>query len=172
LVLSTLHTNDAVGAISRLLDMKIERFLLSSTLKTVVAQRLARRLCEYCKKETKLTAEAAQEIVAELSNAPFNIVQGELPELSSPAAAPTFYKVYKNVGCPHCENTGYSNRVALAEAVEINDQLREIIDNGEKNINAETVKSVEDFLSIKQDGIIKVLQGKTTLEEVIRVIES
>ncbi|MFA6995610.1 MAG: GspE/PulE family protein [Patescibacteria group bacterium] len=172
LVLSTLHTNDALGAVFRLLDMKIERFLLSSTLKTVVAQRLARRLCESCKKELKLTADAAQEVITELKNTPFNIVAEELPELKSVEEALVKYKTYQAVGCAHCDNTGYLGRVAVSETVEINDELRAAIDNGDKNIDINMVKKVQDFLSIKQDGIIKVLQGKTTMEEVLRVIES
>jgi len=172
LVLSTLHTNDALGAIFRLLDMKIERFLLSSTLKTVVAQRLARRLCEFCKKPSPLPADTVQSLIKDLENAPFAIVKAELPELAAASEAFTRYPTYQAVGCPHCENTGYSSRVAIAEAIEINDQLRDMIDNGDKNINLEAVKKLQDFLSIKQDGIIKVLQGLTTIEEVLRVIES
>jgi len=172
LVLSTLHTNDALGAVFRLLDMKIERFLLSSTLKTVVAQRLARRLCENCKQETKLSEEALQEIIAELKNAPLKIIQDELPDLKDVNQPLANHKVYKAVGCSRCEMTGYSDRVAIAEVIEINDKLREIIDDGKVNLDINTVKQTEDFLSIKQDGIIKILQGRTTIEEVLRVIES
>jgi len=172
LVLSTLHTNDALGAVFRLLDMKIERFLLSSTLKTVVAQRLARRLCESCKQETKLTEIMLQEMIAELKNAPLKIIQDELPDLKDINKPLENHKIYKAVGCPRCEMTGYSDRVAIAEVIEINEKLRQIIDEGKVNLDINTVKETEDFLSIKQDGIIKILQGKTTMEEVLRVIES
>jgi len=172
LVLSTLHTNDALGAIFRLLDMKIERFLLASTLKTVVAQRLARRLCEYCKKEEALSAETVKELVTELEGAPLAAIKNELPEINSIAEAFSHYKIYKAVGCQRCDNTGYASRVSISEVIEINDQLRTMIDNDDKNINIETVKQVQDFISIKQDGIIKVLLGLTTIEEVLRVIES
>ncbi len=171
LVLSTLHTTDALGAIFRLLDMKIERFLLSSTLKTVVAQRLARRLCENCKQEVKLTDEEIQEINTELKNAPENIIQEELPQLKSGEDSLAHYKTYKAVGCPHCDNTGYFGRIAISEAMEINDELQSAIEDTNKNININIVKKVEDFLSIKQDGIIKVLLGTTTMEEILRVIE-
>jgi len=171
LVLSTLHTNDAIGAVFRLLDMKIERFLLSSTLKTVIAQRLARRLCEYCKKPGPLPAETVQELTAELAAAPAAAIKAELPDLKEVAAAFASYKTYQAVGCPHCENTGYSNRIAIAEIIEINETLRDMIDNGDKNLSLEAVKKSQDFISIKQDGIIKVLQGRTTIEEVLRVIE-
>ncbi len=172
LVLSTLHTNDAIGAVFRLLDMKIERFLLSSTLKTVVAQRLARRLCEFCKQPTSLSGDANQEIINEIKESPVNIVKEELPEFSTAEEVLDKYKVYKAVGCPRCENTGYSSRVAIIEVIEINDSLREMINNDDKNFNIEAVKKNEDFITIKQDGIIKVLQGLTTMEEILRVIES
>ncbi|MFA5154958.1 MAG: GspE/PulE family protein [Patescibacteria group bacterium] len=172
LVLSTLHTNDALGAVFRLLDMKIERFLLSSTLKTVVAQRLARRLCENCKQATKLTAEAVQEITAALKDMPAAVLKEELPDLADANDPLANYQAYRAVGCARCENTGYLGRVAIAEVIEIDDRLREIIDSGEKNLTIETVRSIEDFCTIKQDGVIKVLQGKTTMEEVLRVIES
>ena len=172
LVLSTLHTNDALGALFRLVDMKIERFLLSSTLKTVVAQRLARHLCENCKQETKLTADAIKDISAELKGVPPIVIKEELPELISPDDPTATYKVYKAVGCARCENTGYLGRFSIAEVIEIDERLREMIDNGDKNLNIETVRKLQDFCSIKQDGVIKVLQGKTTMEEVLRVIES
>ncbi|MFA5131437.1 MAG: GspE/PulE family protein [Patescibacteria group bacterium] len=172
LVLSTLHTNDALGAIFRLLDMKIERFLLSSTLRTVVAQRLARRLCDYCKQPVELSSDANQEIKDELKTAPLNIVKEELPEFNTAEDVFEKYKVYKAVGCPRCENTGYSSRVAIMEVIEINESLQEMINIGSKDLNIEAVKKTEDFISIKQDGIIKVLQGLTTMEEILRVIES
>jgi type IV pilus assembly protein PilB len=171
LVLSTLHTNDALGAIFRLLDMKIERFLLSSTLKTVIAQRLARRLCEHCKQEVTLSSDALDEITAELKNAPIAVIKEELTALESIETVFTNYKIFKAVGCPRCENTGYSGRVSIAEIIEVNDELREMI-NDNKSVDIATVKKIEDFLSIKQDGIIKVLLGFTTMEEILRVIES
>ena len=172
LVLSTLHTNDALGAAFRLVDMKIERFLLSSTLKTVVAQRLARRLCEYCKQPTELSSDANLEIINELKQVPLNIAKEELPEFTTPEDIFKTNKIFKAVGCPRCESTGYSGRVAITEVIEINDKLKEMINNNDKNLNIEAVKKTEDFITIKQDGIIKVLQGRTTMEEVLRVIES
>ncbi len=172
LVLSTLHTNDALGAVFRLLDMKVERFLLSSTLKTIVAQRLARRLCENCKQETTLAPDVIESLVADLKDAPFNIVQAELPKLTDVNKLLDSHKIFKAVGCPRCEMTGYSSRVAISEVIEINEKLRQIIDEGKVSLDINTVKQTEDFLSIKQDGIIKILQGKTTIEEVLRVIES
>jgi type IV pilus assembly protein PilB len=172
LVLSTLHTNDALGAIFRLLDMKIERFLLSSTLKTIVAQRLARRLCEHCKQPVELSSDANEEIINEMKQVPLNVLKEELPDSTTPEEILQKYKIYKAVGCPRCENTGYSSRVAISEVIEINDSLSTMINNNDKNLNIEAVKKNEDFITIKQDGIIKVLQGLTTMEEILRVIES
>lgn len=171
LVLSTLHTNDAIGAVFRLLDMKVERFLLASTLKTVVAQRLARRLCEYCKKETKLSEDTNQEMIAELASLPENIIKAELPNFTTAENIFNDHKIYQAVGCQRCENTGYMNRISIAEVIDINDQLRDMINTGDRNFNIETVRKTQDFISIKQDGIIKVLQGVTTMDEILRVIE-
>jgi type IV pilus assembly protein PilB len=171
LVLSTLHTNDAIGAIFRLLDMKIERFLLSSTLKTVIAQRLARHLCDHCKKETVLSVDAEKEMRTELEAIPFPLLQEELPGITSIDDIFQKYKACASVGCAHCEETGYAGRVAIAEAIEVNDRLKDLI-NKDKDLNIDEIKKNEEFISIKQDGIIKVLQGKTTFEEVLRVIES
>ena len=100
------------------------------------------------------------------------MVSVELPDLKDINNPMSTHKAYKAVGCPRCEMTGYSSRVAIAEVIEINDKLKRIIDEGKINIDINIVKQTEDFLSIKQDGIIKVLQGKTTMEEVLRVIES
>ncbi len=171
LVLSTLHTNDALGAIFRLMDMKIERFLLSSTIKTIVAQRLARRLCEHCKKETQLSSDAMEEIKKNLSELPDSIVAEELPLAQGSEEILEKYKIYQAVGCPKCDNTGYANRIAISEVVEINDKIKEII-NQDENLDLDVIKKYEDFVSIEQDGTIKVLQGLTTYEEILRVIES
>ncbi|MGI6374004.1 MAG: GspE/PulE family protein [Patescibacteria group bacterium] len=172
LVLSTIHTNDAIGAVFRLVDMKIERFLLSSTLRAVVAQRLSRRLCEHCKQVVDLSSDAKEEMIKELQMIPPHILAEELPELRSPEEVFATYQTYKAVGCQRCENTGYSGRVAIAEVIDINEELSEMINNGSKDLNEEAVRKTEDFVTIKQDGVVKVFQGITTMEEVLRVIES
>lgn len=171
LVVSTLHTNDAIGAIFRLLDMKIERFLLASTLKTVVAQRLARRLCEKCRQETILPPSELEKLSLELQSVPPSILQAELPGLTDPNDL-SHYKFYRAVGCSHCENTGFTGRVAISEVIDINDTLRDMINKGDKELSLDIVKKSQDFISIKQDGVIKVVKGITTTEEVLRVIES
>lgn len=171
LVISTLHTNDALGAVFRLMDMNIESFLLASTLRTVIAQRLARCLCPACKKEELISKEEAQLIIKELSQADFNLVQKEIPELNSLEEIKS-WKIYRPVGCSRCENTGYAGRTSIAEAIEIDEKIEKMIGEKDKDLDLDYVKKNQDFISILQDGSIKVLRGVTTQEEVLRVIES
>lgn len=172
LVLSTLHTNDALGTIFRLLDMNVEFFLLSSTLKTVVAQRLARKLCDNCKQQTELAAEELEEIKNELRLIPENILKNEIENYQGMESFLNNLTFYKSVGCPRCENTGYMSRTSVSEAIEINDELKKIINDGSKDLTLETIKKSQDFISIRQDGFLKAAKGVTTVEEVLRVIES
>ena len=172
LVLSTLHTNDALGTIFRLLDMKVEFFLLASTLKTVVAQRLARKLCDNCKQPMILADEELNEITKELRLIPDGILKMEVPDFISKDDFLSKMVFYKAVGCPHCENTGYVSRTSVSEAIEINDELKQIINDGSKGLNLDAIKKSQDFISIKQDGYLKAARGITTIEEILRVIES
>jgi type IV pilus assembly protein PilB len=172
LVLSTLHTNDALGTIFRLLDMKVEFFLLASTLKTVVAQRLARKLCDSCKQPSPLSPEELLEITKEIRLIPESILKAEVPGFISMDDFLSKMVFYKAVGCSRCENTGYSSRTSVSEAIEINEALRQIINDGSKGLNLEAIKKSQDFISIKQDGYLKAANGVTTVEEILRVIES
>lgn len=171
LVLSTLHTNDALGTIFRLLDMKIESFLLSSTLKTVVAQRLARRICDNCREAIKPSDEELEEISKELKQVSDNILKQEIKDFVSVddfLGKATFYRAK---GCPRCEDTGYRGRISVSEAIDVNDELKQIINDGTDSLSLEAVKKSQDFISIKQDGYLKAANGITTVEEVLRVIE-
>ncbi len=172
LVLSTLHTNDALGTIFRLLDMNVEFFLLSSTLKTVVAQRLARKLCDNCKQPTELAPEELEEIKNELRLIPENILKQEIENYSGMENFLNSLVFYKAVGCSRCENTGYMSRTSVSEAIEINDEIKQIINDGSKGLTLEAIKKSQDFISIRQDGFLKAARGVTTVEEVLRVIES
>lgn len=146
LVLSTLHTNSAIGAITRLHDMGIEPFLLSSSLVGVIAQRLIRLLCKHCKKAEK----------ADVT---------ECETLSVTKKVPT---IYQAVGCEHCRNTGYSGRSGIYELIEIDETLRHMIHD---KSSEQQIKNVarHSFPSIRQDGFRRVLLGDTSLEEVLRV---
>ncbi|MUL09770.1 type II secretion system ATPase GspE [Aliivibrio fischeri] len=147
LVMSTLHTNTAVGAITRLRDMGIEPFLISSSLLGVLAQRLVRTLCGECKEAYQADEE-----------------QKKLFSLS----ASDELTLYKPIGCEHCNGKGYRGRTGIHELYVVNEKVQELIHKevGEQAIEKEVRKSTR---SIQQDGLLKVQKGITTLEEVMRV---
>lgn len=147
LVLSTLHTNTAAGAITRLRDMGVESFLLSSSLIGIIAQRLVRILCENCKESYQATAQECALLNADYQSPP---------------------TLHKAVGCDKCNDTGFSGRTGIYELLLIDDRLTQMIheDEGEQDI----VKYVRQHSpSIRQDGWQRVLQGDTTIDEVVRV---
>jgi general secretion pathway protein E len=147
LVLSTLHTNSAVGAVTRLRDMGVEPFLLSSTLLGVLAQRLVRLLCKECK--TPYTA---------------NTVDCERFGLDA-GNPPTFYKAE---GCKHCNYQGYVGRTGIYELVTVDDDLRTMIHDGTSEHEIERYARTQSP-SIRQDGLRRILAGDTSVEEVLRV---
>jgi type IV pilus assembly protein PilB len=165
LVFSTIHTMDAIGIIGRLLDMGIEPFLLGSTLKTVIAQRLVRKICTHCKEEEKIPEDLLKEIKQDLSKVNSEYIKTLFKDYQIENL-----KFFKGKGCPDCGNTGYHGRVAISEVLDINKEIKEIINNGKDKLSVETVRQYQKFISIKQDGIIKALKGVTTLEEVLRVM--
>ena len=145
LVLSTVHTNSAIAAITRLRDMGIESFLLSSSLKTIISQRLVRRLCNNCKKEI----EPDEEI-----KSTFN--------LNTDAV------IYKSIGCNDCSMSGYQGRIAISECVEIDNHLKDLIhNNASENEMSEYV--FKNTKSIDQVSIELVSKGITSIEELIRI---
>ncbi len=148
LVMSTLHTNTAAGAITRLEDMGVEPFLLSSSLLAVLSQRLVRTLCPHCKQEHLPTAEEAKILGL-----------GDNSEGATICSA---------AGCVQCNHTGYRGRTGIHELLVVDEHIREMVHNGQGE------QSIEKYLrqsvpSIRDDGCRKVLQGKTSLEEVLRV---
>ena len=165
-VLSTLHTNSAVGAIPRLLDMRIEPFLLGSTVHTVIAQRLARKICPHCKEEFEIPKDILEEVKAKINDIDKKyinkIIKGFNPEKLI---------FYHGKGCPRCGNSGYSGRVSVVEVLDINKKLKRLIFDGNRDLSMEQILSTQEFITIKQDGILKVLQGITTMEEVMRVMK-
>lgn len=146
LVLSTLHTNTAAGAISRLEDMGVEPFLLSSSLLGVLAQRLVRTLCPACKQAHQADTEERRML---------GVSEQEL-------------WIYRATGCEQCNQSGYRGRTGIHELLVVDEQVRELVHNGHGE------QAIEKYLrnstpSIRQDGLQKVLAGVTTLEEVLRV---
>lgn len=145
LVLSTLHTNTASGAVTRMQDLGVDGFLLASTLRGVLAQRLVRRLCDACKQET-----AADALLAE--------------KLGIPVAS----TIYTPAGCDQCNHTGFDGRLGIFELVTINDKLQRLIHDGAGEVEIE--KSIRaEVPSIQQSGFAMVRDGLTTIEEVLRV---
>ncbi len=150
LVLSTLHTNTALGAITRLHDMGVEPFLLSSSLLSVMAQRLVRTLCKHCREPDPLTP--AEREMLHLSAAD-NVV------------------VYKAKGCHQCKGTGYTGRTGIYELIMVDDKLRAMIHDGENEQIMEAYCR-QSIPGIYQDGINRILSGDTSLAEVLRVTQA
>ena len=164
IVLSTLHTNNALGVIPRLIDLGVQPFLIPPTLSIAIAQRLARRLCGNCKKKVKPKKEIQDLILREIENLP-EIFKKEIGGVEKPVF------VFEPRGCQDCQGGGFSGRIALFEVLEMTEQLSEIIlkEPSEKNIGQEAKR--QEMITMKQDGIIKVLKGETSIEEVLRVAE-
>jgi len=163
LVFSTLHTNDALGVIPRLIDLKVQGYLIPSTLTLALAQRLVRRLCPRCKKQVPAQGYIKSRIIDEYNNFP-----GEAKK-SIKLADPLM--VWEPVGCPYCKRQGYLGRVGIFETMEMTSQLAEIVlkDLSEGAINQEAKR--QGMISMRQDGIIKALGGATTIEEVLKATE-
>lgn len=147
LVLSTLHTNSAIGAITRLDDMGVEPFLLSSSLSAVIAQRLMRLLCPRCKKSSPAAA-------------------SECAVMGIPSENPP--NIYHPIGCDFCRHTGYAGRSSVCEIIAIDDELRTMIHDGASEQKMRKHARAL-FPSLRQDGYRRVLRGDTSLEEVLRV---
>ncbi len=160
LVFSTLHTNNAIGAIPRLLNMGIEQFLLSASVNLIMAQRLVRKLCENCKKPMEITPIMRAEIEKALKGVPEEYLTGL--DLKN-------YTVHQPVGCEQCGSIGYKGRFGIFEVMPMLNELQELIfsKSAAFKIYDEALKF--GMITMKQDGILKVLHGETTMEEIIRV---
>ncbi len=153
LVLSTLHTNNALASVARLLDLGIEPFLLTSTLKAVIAQRLVRCICPTCKEKYAPDKEQL---------AMFDFVDKAIREST------TFYR---GKGCDECHRTGYLGRIALVELLTLDDSLNELIAKGNSKIELKKQAEELGMKTLQEDGFYKVREGLTTIDEVIRVVE-
>jgi general secretion pathway protein E len=151
LVLSTLHTNDAASSITRLLDMKVEDYLLTSTVNGVMAQRLVRKLCEACRRPRRTLPELINRM--------------GLASLAPGREA----VVYDPVGCPQCHGSGYRGQTAVIEVLAMSDAVRRLVLNHAEAREIQRVAVEEGMRTMYQDGLLKVLEGTTTIEEVLRV---
>lgn len=160
LVLSTLHTNDASGALPRLINMGIEPFLITSSINEIIAQRLIRRICPKCKEEIKMPPTLIDEIKRELDDIPKNN-QRDLARIKPDM------KFYHGVGCDDC-NQGYRGRLGIFEVLRVTEMIEEMA-IGKKSANEIKSAAVEDgMITMRQDGILKCLEGITTIDEVFR----
>src|SRR3989339_531998 len=166
LMFSTLHTNTAIGGIPRLIDMGIEPFLLASSLRIVVAQRLVRKICDKCKEEKKVPESVRKAIEKGIAD----VCEDELKKYGVDRKEEI--KFYHGKGCDACNGTGLRGRLAIYEAVPVNENIKNIII--EKRGNEEMIDKERidlGVLTIKQDGILKIIKGLTTIEEIDRVTE-
>lgn len=150
LVLSTLHTNDAPSTISRLLNMGVEPFLVASSINLILAQRLARRVCSHCVEELQVNPEI-------------------LVNIGIPAAEARHIKVKQGKGCDRCANTGYKGRIALYEVMPLADELREMVLNGASTAEIKREAMRLGMLTLRGSGLMRLKEGVTTVEEVLRV---
>jgi type IV pilus assembly protein PilB len=166
LVLSTLHTNTAIGAVPRLIDMGVEPFLLASSLRMVIAQRLVRKICENCREEIQISESIKNRVAEEIKN----ISPEELKKYEIDLNAGLHF--FKGKGCKKCGNLGLKGRVAVYEVVPISEAMKEIIIEKKGNDSLLTQeRDKEKIVTMKQDGLLKLLKGITTIEEVERVTE-
>jgi type IV pilus assembly protein PilB len=159
LVVSTLHTNDAATSLPRLTDMHVEPFLVASSVSLIVAQRLVRKICEYCRVSTTITEEELQKSLPASVISKHYIPVGENKEI----------RVYKGKGCKNCRFTGYAGRVGIFEVLEVSKEIRKLITERQDSdmIMQQAVK--EGMATMLDDGLLKVSQGETTIEEILRV---
>lgn len=156
LVFSTLHTNDASGAIPRLIDLGAEPFLLASSMTCIIAQRVLRRTCLDCKEEYS----APPEIVADIKKILGNLYKGD-----------DKIKLYRGKKCPTCNNTGYFGRIGIFEVIPLTEKIGRLTMERASASEIEKEAVEEGMITMKQDGYLKVLEGITTIEEVLRVAQ-
>jgi type IV pilus assembly protein PilB len=148
-VLSTLHTNDASGAVTRLIDMGLEPFLISASLEAILAQRLVRRICKTC----RTAYEPNQEMIDILEVDPLEVADKDF---------------YYGEGCPGCSNTGYFGRIGLFEMIKVSDSIRELINRRAPTLAIKQKALEQGMRSLRDDGLRAIFDGNTTIEEVLK----
>ncbi len=162
-VLSTLHTNDALGVIPRLIDMGIKPFLIPPALNTMMSQRLVRRLCDQCREQITPSEEIKAMITEELDKIS--------PEVLKEFDIPSPLKIYQPKGCKHCSEEGFKGRTGIFEVLRMTERLGKIIMKSPTISEMHEEALNQGMITLKQDGIIKVIRGETALEEVLRAME-
>ncbi|MFA6355723.1 MAG: ATPase, T2SS/T4P/T4SS family, partial [Candidatus Omnitrophota bacterium] len=149
LVFSTLHTNDASGTITRLVDMGVEPFLVTSTLEAVLAQRLVRKICTYCKEEYT----PDPEIVADLGLKPDDVKT---------------HKFYRGAGCVKCNNSGYKGRTGIYELLQLNEEIRQLVIEKAHTALIKKAAVKSGMKTLLEDGLEKIYLGVTSVDEVLK----
>ncbi|HOK35357.1 MAG TPA: GspE/PulE family protein [Candidatus Pacearchaeota archaeon] len=162
-VLSTLHTNNALGAIPRLIDLGVQPYLIPATFSIAIGQRLVRKLCDYCKKEVEPDEETKEIIFNELENFPEDIKKNF--KIKEP------FKIWEAQGCSKCEEKGFSGRLGIFEVFSMTKELSDLISKTKIPSESDLFKEAkrQGMISMFQDGILKILNGNTTIREVLRV---
>lgn len=155
MVLSTLHTNDAAGAVTRLDEMGVEPFLTASSLVGVLAQRLVRKLCPKCKEEYEISREDLKKIIHDFDDYGY---EGDT------------FKLYKACGCLTCNNTGYRGREAVFEFLTVTEEMKRLILDRATVAEVKELAIGQEMKTLKDEGLYKVMQGRTSIEELLRVI--
>ncbi|MCB0354306.1 MAG: type IV-A pilus assembly ATPase PilB [Bdellovibrionales bacterium] len=150
LVLSTLHTNDAPSTIGRLLNMGVEPFLVASSINLILAQRLARKVCQNCKQEVAINPEV-------------------LVDIGIPAAEARQIKIFQGTGCDKCSGTGYKGRIALYEVMPMSEELRDFVLNGASTAELKREAARLGMMTLRGSGLMRLKEGMITVEEVLRV---
>lgn len=160
LVLSTLHTNDAAGALPRMMNMGVEPFLLTSSINAIEAQRLVRKICSECKEEVQIPGGVLQQIEADLDLIPQNNLQ-DLERYVKPL------RFYKGRGCAKCQN-GYKGRIGIYEVMPMSEKIEELAISRSSSGDIQKQAILEGMITMKQDGLLKALAGLTTIDEVLK----
>ena len=161
LVLSTLHTNNAAGSFPRLLDLGVNPKVISSAINISIAQRLVRKLCQTCKKEVALDG-AHKELIEKVVKGIVDPVYMEGIQTKNS---------WTSVGCPECNNLGFKGRIGIFEAILVDNNIEKVVINNPSERDIREAARVQKLLTLVEDGIIKVLSGITTIEELDRVVD-
>lgn len=162
-VLSTLHTNDAAGAAPRMIDMGVEPFLLTSSINVVIGQRLVRVICSECKEETKLAQEELDAINKEIDR---------MPDAERTQTKKQPLKFYKGKGCKNCDSSGYKGRIGIYEVLAITPEMQQLILKRVSSDELNQLAISQGMVTMIQDGILKALEGVTTMEEIWRATKN
>lgn len=166
LVLSTLHTNSAVESLTRIENLGVEPFLVSSTVEVIIAQRLVRKLCDSCKQPAGAAAGVSPELLAQIDKA----VKGISAKLPIDEATVNARQFFVPKGCEKCDNIGYFGRMGVYEVMRMNNDIRKMILSHASSIDIERAAITSGMVTLEQDALVKALKGVTSLEEVYSVV--